>query len=161
LGTKQLIHIRPAEIEDIPYLLELGELEHRESGSRYPYSMNTCERMLHMIMLDTQAICIVITKDNTPMGYIIGGLDHIDMNVKPLAIAHKWFVANPNDDPDLAQGGKHLLKAFEHWAASRGATDTMITLHTDGKSVKYYEYAFNQMGYNQNRIYYSKRLENV
>ena len=161
MGTEQLIHIRPAQFEDMPHLLELGKQEHRESGCRFEYAMDTCERMLNMVMLDTQAICIVITAANRPYGYIIGGLDHIDMSMKPVAIAHKWFHTNPIQHPGLDDGGAKLLKAFEQWAYNLGATDTIITMHTNGKSVKYYEYAFNRMGYDQNRIYYSKRLTNV
>lgn len=161
MGTEKLIHIRQAEFEDMPHLLNLSKLEHRESGCRYPYAMSTCERMLQMVMLDTQAVCIVITVDHIPYGYIIGGLDHVDMSTKPIAIAHKWFHTNPIQHPGLNDGGAKLLKAFEQWAYNLGATDTMITLHTGGKSVKYYEYAFNKMGYNQNRVYYSKRLTNV
>ena len=161
MGPNKLTIIRPAQFEDMPHLLELGRFEHRESGSEYAYSMATCERMLQMVLLDTQAICIVITYDNKPHGYIIGGLDHIDMNIKPMAIAHKWYVHNPESIPQLENGGAKLLKAFEHWAINLGATDTMITLHTGGNSVKYYEYAFNQMGYDQNRVYYKKRLLDV
>jgi len=161
LGTDKLISIRPALVDDIPSLLELGRLEHHESGCDFPYSIHTCERMLQMVMLDSQAVCLVIAMDDIPYGYIIGGLDHIDMSPKPIGIAHKWFVYNPTLEPALDNAGAKLLKTFEHWAASRGATDTMVTLYTNQNSVKYYGHAFDQMGYKQSRTYYSKRLINV
>lgn len=140
--------IRPATFEDIPRLVELGEVMHLESRYRVlPYAPNKVFGLLARMIEQDTGLLLVAEKG----GQIVGGFAGL--------IAEHWF-SNSRIATDFAlfihpdhRGGMtaaRLLKAFVAWARKEGAA--LITagittgVHTDATTRLYQSLGFEPVG---------------
>jgi GNAT superfamily N-acetyltransferase len=152
--------IRPANYEDIPRLVELGEVMHGESRYRVlPYAPNKVFGLLANMIEKADGLLIVSEKN----GEIVGGFAGM--------VVEHWF-SNSRIATDFAlfihpehRGGMtaaRLLKAFVTWARERGAvliTAGITTGVTTDSSTRLYQaigfepvgIAFNMEGSNVHR----------
>lgn len=101
--------VRPATIHDIPRILDLIEaLTIAVSGPQRPCRIATGETLSNLIN-GPDGLCLVSNG-----GFIAGTLGRTLISPDPVAIEMGWYATD--------RSGLRLLRAFEAWAHSRGAT---------------------------------------
>lgn len=106
--------IRPATMDDIPALLEMGKVFHAESGMPFAFNTDVMGGVLAR-MIETDAAAVLMTDRG-----VIGGM------VQPAYCDPTWLYAV--EMFWWARGdGMALLKAFERWAQSAGADEVRMT----------------------------------
>lgn len=120
--------IRPATIEDIPRIVELGNMLHQES--RYAAISFSEEKvaalMKHLIQVD--GVVFVAEVDGEIVGGIAGGVTEFWFSTEKQAFDYSFFLA-----PDARHGMQavRLMVAFESWAKLRGARQVDMGITTD------------------------------
>ena len=157
-------HLRTATVEDIPHLIALKGEEHDNYTHHSKYSPYIAERYIHTMMLDPDAVIIVIVADdNIPFGYLSGTLDHLTLSSKPIGISHHWYVHTPlgryKYNTNRYNHGLKLLDAFEKWCKTKGAASTIVGLRQKVGERKTYDKVFGALGYEPDMMYYKKRMQ--
>ncbi len=151
--------IRPAVPQDMPHLIALSELEYNMFELEEPFSPEICERYIYMMMKDPDGCAVVLTDNrNIPFGYLAGSLDFSQMNAKPQAITHHWFVHNPRQVYGRNNYGLQLINTFENWAQTKGATVAMVGIQMNKGHRRAYDRVFGRLGYDASCVYYNKRI---
>ena len=152
-------HIRAAQPYDMPHLISLAELEYNMFEQDEPFSPEICEKYIYMMMRDPDGCAIVLVdRDNVPFGYLAGSLDFSQMNSKPQAITHHWFVHNPQQMYGRSNYGLQLINTFESWARNKGATVSLVGIQMKPKQRRAYDRVFGKLGYDANCVYYRKGI---
>jgi len=69
-------NIRQATPNDVVHLIALNEIEYENTEHGEKFSVDVCERWIHTMMLDPDAVMLVITDEkNKPFGYLSGTID--------------------------------------------------------------------------------------
>jgi len=141
------MQIRPATIEDLPALIDLGRRMHQESPRFSRLSFND-EKVRNLLMMATVSpnYCLLVADND---GELMGGFAGF--------IAAHWF----SDDlvaSDLAlfvqpgrrggMAGARLVKAFIAWAHDHGAKQTNLGIST-GVSVEETAQLYSAIGLKQ------------
>ena len=122
----ELRMIRHATLQDIPALIDLGQVMHAESRySVMPYLPSRVERTLHMLM--NGAGCVLVAEvDGELVGGFMGACNEHYFSDQKVAGDLAIFVA-----PEFRGGmlGARLIKSFVEWAQEQGAKiiDTGVT----------------------------------
>lgn len=138
------VKARIAGLEDVPHLLSYGRKFHEYSPWRHlPYSEDAARRMLTRLIDDDNGV-VLIHDYGLLMGYMA-----------PSWIADDYLLAQEIAWWADRKGGV-LLRAFEEWAKSKGASGVlMIHLETgDSRVAEIYDH----MGYAPVEHTYMKRL---
>ena len=164
MSTIMKTHMRTAAVNDIPHLIALKGEEYDQYTHHSKFSPYIAERYIHTMMLDPDAVIIVIVgEDDVPFGYLSGTIDHLTLSDKPIAISHHWYVHNPvgqyKYDSSRYNHGLKLLGAFEGWAKKKGAVSTIVGLRQKAGERKTYDRVFNELGYTPDMMYYKKRMQ--
>ena len=155
-----LTNIRPAGPKDVVHLISLYEIEYELNEQQDIFNPDICEKYIHTMMLDPDAVIMVICDDkNIPFGYLAGTIDFSSLSSHPTAITHHWYVHNPGNKYGKNNHGLQLLHTFEGWAKSKGAVDTMVGIKQTAFQRKAYDRTFDKLGYKPNTMYYSKRIQ--
>ena len=152
--------IRTAIAQDIPHIMSLAEIEYNCFVQQTPFSIEMCERYIHTVMLDPDAVFMVIVDNrNIPFGYLTAGLDFVDLSTEATAIAQHWFIHNPNQQYGRRNYGLELIAAFEGWAKYKKAKKTMVSMRMNPGQRKSYDKTFKSIDYIPNYVSYSKQLK--
>lgn len=155
-----LTNIRPAMPSDVVHLISLYEIEYEMNEQQDIFNIDICEKYIHTMMLDPDAVIMVICDDkNIPFGYLAGTIDFSSLSSHPTAITHHWYVHNPGNKYGNSNYGLQLLHTFEGWSKSKGAVDTMVGIKQTAFQRKAYDRTFEKLGYKPNTMYYSKRIQ--
>jgi len=153
-------NIRQATSRDIIHLIALNEIEYEQTKHDNSFSVEVCERWIHTMMLDPDAVMLVICdKQNKPFGYLAGTIDYSSLSSHPTAITHHWFVHNPRNTYGRGNFGLNLLHTFEGWAKSKGVVNTLVGIKQSAFERRSYDLTFDKLGYKPNTMYYSKRIQ--
>ena len=154
-------NIRTAVRNDIPHLIALAEMHYNEHFDDGKFDPLLCERYINSIMLDPDAIGIVIEdRSRIPVGYLSGVLDHMYLTNEPDAVTHNWFVHNPKGQYGNKNYGLEMLKAFEDWAKAKGATGIRLGITMKPKQKRVFDRVFKKLDYNVETVYYKKDITN-
>lgn len=146
--------IRPATPADIPRLVELGQLLHDTSsyaGIRYiPEKVGA----LLGTLIAGAGVLFVAERDGRVVGGIAGGITEIWFSNETTAFDYCLFV-----DPQARHGltAVGLVRAFEHWAISRGACRIELGI-TTGLQVEATSNLFRRLGYHDAGALFRKEV---
>ena len=153
-------NIRQAKPSDVVHLIALNEIEYENTEHDEKFSSEVCERWVHTMMLDPDAVMLVICDDmDRPFGYLSGTIDFSSLSSRPTAVTHHWYVHNPANRYGRGNFGLKLLNVFEGWARSKGAINTLVGIKQTAFERRSYDLTFNKLGYKPNTMYYSKRIQ--
>ena len=137
--------VRPAALEEIPDLVELG-MEFYGTEGRRDCCREALSRFAEAHIRDGDKVCLVSGKP--PTGAICGVIAPHYLTGEPAAIKSAWF-ARRN-----ARGhGAALFRAFERWAVENGAK-RVIASARNPRTLKLLSYG----GYSQLEIVVSKDI---
>lgn len=114
------MRIRPATLDDLPRILDLGEMLHKESPrwSRITFSRARAESTLRLLLTDPNGVIFVAERDGVVVGGIAGVTEQHWASDDLVAHEMSLFMA-----PD-ARGGMsaiRLICSLRAWAKLRGA----------------------------------------
>lgn len=168
MGAQQLMkehmststQIRTAVAQDMPHIIQLAEREYNLFEQKTPFDPEITERYVASIMMDSNALGIVILNSKgQPFGYLAGTIDHLDLSTEPCAMTHHWFVYNPKHIYGDRNYGLQLLAAFEGWAKIRDCHKVVVGMRMDLGSRRAYDRVFRNMGFRENYVYYAKEID--
>lgn len=112
--------IRPATLDDLPRILELGELMHRESPrwSRVAFSRPRAADFLAQLIMSEWGCVFLAEKDGVIVGGIAGTATPHWASDDILADEASFFML-PEARGSMA--GVRLISALKEWAGARGA----------------------------------------
>lgn len=117
--------IRPATLDDIPRMLELGRAMHAESPVFRPYawSDDKVRGLIDWLIHDRNGLALVcVDRGGEIIGGFLGVITEQFFSTDQVAQDYALFV-DPGRRGALA--GKQLLEAFRRWAADRGVPAVM------------------------------------
>lgn len=146
--------IRPATVDDIETIVEIGKVMHGESSySDLPFD---CEKV-HFLMaglINGHGVVFVAEKGGNIIGGFAGGISEFWFCNSLHAFDYGLFILPEHRGGSAAI---RLLSAFEHWAKAMGAVwcDIGITtgVHTE-KTAGMYE----KLGYHQSGVLFRKEV---
>lgn len=106
--------LRLAAEADIPRIIDL--VERLQAASEIPQVVDrnhTADSLLALIGRGDAVVWL------SPGGFIAGSIERTVISPEPIAVEHGWYA---ND-----RSGLRLLRAFEVWAAARGARVRLST----------------------------------
>lgn len=120
--------IRPATIDDIPRIVDLGKMLHQES--RYaPISFNE-EKVATLMryLIEKDGVVFVAEVDGEIVGGIAGAITEFWFSSETQAFDYSFFLA-----PEARHGMQavRLMSAFENWARIHGARQIDMGITTD------------------------------
>ena len=148
--------VRPARLEDVDEIIDLGELLHGESGySRLPFDRDKVGALICGLISEVDGVVFVAESDGRIIGGIAGGITEYWFCSVRHAFDFSFFV-----HPDHRGGSAafRLLCAFERWAKDAGAVEIDIGITTgihEEKTQRFYE----KMGFVQSGRLFGKILE--
>lgn len=149
--------IRPATVEDIPVIVELGSKLHIESSYRcHAFNKDKVAKLMESLIVGGEyGVVFVAEIDGEIIGGIAGGIDEWWFGDTLHAFDFSFFIA-----PEYRGGSAafRLLLAFQEWAKIRGAVEIDIGISTgihEDKTERFYE----KMGYVKTGRTFGKKLE--
>lgn len=138
--------IRPARIEDIGNLLELGRAMLEESAYRgMPYEEEKIGALLEKVL--SGAGCVFVAEDDRLCGFVVGLLSELWFCHVKIATDLGLFVL-PEKRGSLA--GPRLLSCFIDWARSQGVAEIYLGISTgvnlEGTERLYAGFGFSKVG---------------
>lgn len=139
--------IRPATIDDIPRMVELGHQLHQ--NSRYAsqeYDGGIVSSFIEGL-ISGHGVAFVAEISGQVVGGFLGGITEQWFSTQKVAFDYSFFI-----EPKHRHGitAVKLLKAFEHWAVGMGADHIQIGITTDinteGTSRFYRAMGFDDIG---------------
>ncbi len=122
--------IRPASINDIPRLVEMGRLFFDETAiaAFATFAGESCSRTLNEL-IDGENGAVFVAEENEVVGAIGGMVYPLFFNVDHLTGQEFFWWC----EPEYRKGaGRKLFEALESWAQERGARSfTMIALESN------------------------------
>ncbi|WP_368913500.1 N-acetyltransferase family protein [Mixta calida] len=119
--------IRPANVNDIPCIIALGQQLHAESSySHLPYNVEKVAALMEQL-IQGAGVVFVAEKDGEVVGGIAGAItEHWFCDVR-LAFDYSFFIA-----PEQRHGitALRLLRAFTEWSKIRGASEIRMGITT-------------------------------
>lgn len=106
--------MRPATCDDIPRITDM--VERLQAAAQIPQIPDRAHTQASLARLILRDDAIVLTTD---AGFIAGSIECTVISPEPIAVEHGWFAAD--------RSGLRLLRAFEVWAAARGARVRLST----------------------------------
>jgi RimJ/RimL family protein N-acetyltransferase len=112
--------IRVANPEDLPRILELGELLHKESPrwSRLSFNRTKAEAQMRMLMTDPRGVVFVAERDGVVVGGIAGFADAHWSSDDIVAQEVSFFMAS---DARGGMAATRLICALRAWGGMRKA----------------------------------------
>jgi RimJ/RimL family protein N-acetyltransferase len=112
--------IRVANLEDLPRILELGELLHKEGPrwSRLTFSREKAEAFMRMLLTDSRGVIFVAERDGMVIGGIAGFAEPHWSSNDTVAQEVSFFMA-PEARGSMA--ATRLICALRAWGDIRGA----------------------------------------
>lgn len=148
--------IRPATVEDIPRIVELGEMLHQES--RYAPISFSKEKVAALMrhLIEVEGVVFVAEVDGEIVGGIAGSVTEFWFSTEKQAFDYSFFLA-----PEARHGMQavRLMVAFENWAKLRGVRQIDMGITTDihvDKSARLYT----GMGYKECGKLFVKEIGN-
>lgn len=137
--------IRPATVEDIPRIVELGRMMHLES--RYAPISFSEEKVAALIekLISSDGVVFVAEIDGEIVGGIAGAVTEFWFSTEKLAFDYSFFLT-----PDARQGMQavRLMVAFENWAKLNGVRQIDLGI-TTGVHVDKTAHLYGGMGYKE------------
>ncbi|CAM4032090.1 GNAT family N-acetyltransferase [Ectopseudomonas alcaliphila] len=139
--------IRPATIDDIPRLVELGHLLHQTSRySSHAYDGDVVGSFMAQLIAGT-GVVFVAERDGKVIGALLGGITEQWFSTELLAFEYAFFV-----EPGARHGiiSARLVQALTTWAELRGAKHVQIGVTTginvEGTAQFYRAHGFQDAG---------------
>ena len=144
--------IRLATEEDIFDLLVLTKNFMKEAGGFFRFSKDKVETFLKTSLGNSDSVVIVAEHDGQVVGMLIGLVTEHPFIKTRIATEVGFYVS-----PEQRGGRKalRLAKAFEEWAASKGAEDLVLG---DVKTIKDLSGFYAKLGYSPTEGLYVKDL---